>query len=123
MSTAITQSSYGYWVAADANVHPVPQAEEHGGFALRLLGDAFEKALAVKWVLVSVYATSGQFCFEPNLRQSLSSIWMHALRELKKLHGLRHHDEVKQGMVEGIRPRWANRFPARRAFRKVAKTI
>ena len=48
MSTAITLSSYGYWVDADANVHPVEQAEEHSGVAHRLLGDAFEQALALK---------------------------------------------------------------------------
>jgi len=39
MGTEIISSSYGYWVDADANVHPVTQAEEHGGVALRLLGD------------------------------------------------------------------------------------
>ena len=47
MSTAITKSGYGYWLDADANVHPVTQAEEHSGVALRLLGDAFEQALAL----------------------------------------------------------------------------
>ena len=42
---------------------------------------------------------------------------MLALRELERLHGLRLYDEVKQSMVEAIRPQWATRFPATRGFR------
>ena len=69
MSTAITKSSYGYWVDADANVHPVVQAQEHSGVAHRLLGAAFEQALALKWVRVSVYATDGMLYFEHDPQQ------------------------------------------------------
>lgn len=112
MSTAITKSSYGYWVDADANVHAVTQAEEHSGVALRLLGDAFQQALALKWVRVSVYATDGLLCFEHDPKQPLSAPQMLALRELENLHGLHLYDEVKETVVEAIRPRWATRFPA-----------
>ena len=48
MSTDISKSSCGYWVDADANVHPVAQAEDHSGVAYRLLGEALEQALALK---------------------------------------------------------------------------
>ena len=112
MSTAITRSGYGYWLYADANVHPVTQAEEHSGVALRLLGDAFEQALALKWVRVSVYATDGLLYFEQDPKQPLSAPQMLALCELESLHGLCLYDEVKQSMVEAIRPQWATRFPA-----------
>lgn len=112
MSTAITKSSYGYWVDADANVHPVAQAEEHSGVAFRLLGDAFEQALTLKWVRVSVYATDGLLCFEHDPKQPPSAPQMLALRELESLHGLHLYDEVKQAVVEAIRPKWATRFPA-----------
>lgn len=47
MSTAINKSSYGYWQDADAT-HPVTQTEGHSGVAHRLLGDAFQQALALK---------------------------------------------------------------------------
>ena len=112
MSTAITKSGYGYWLDADANVHPVTQAEEHSGVAHRLLGDAFEQALALKWVRVSVYATDGLLYFEQDPTHPLSARQMLALRELEALHGLRLYDEVRQAMAETIRPRWAARFPA-----------
>ncbi len=112
MSTAIAKSAYGYWVDADANVHPVTQAEEHSGVAHRLLGYAFEQALALKWVRVSVYATDGLLCFEHDPKQPPSAPQMLALRELERLHGLRLFDEVRQVPVEAIRPQWAARFPA-----------
>lgn len=112
MSTAITKSSYGYWVDADANVHPVNQAEEHSGVAHRLLGDAFEQALALKWVRVSVYATDGLLYFEHDPKQPPSEPQMLALRELESLHGLRLFDEVRQVPVNAIRLTWAARFPA-----------
>ena len=64
MSRETTRSGYGYWVDAEANVHPVTHAEERSGVAHRLLGDAFEQALALKWVRVSVYATDGLLYFE-----------------------------------------------------------
>ena len=112
MSTTATQSAYGYWLDADANVHPVAQAEEHSGVARRLLGDAFEQALALKWVRVSVYATDGLLYFEHHRMQPPSAPQMLALRELESLHGLRLFDEVKQVPVEAIRPQWATRFPA-----------
>ena len=112
MSTAIPKSSCGYWVDADANVHPVTQAEEHSGVAHHLLGDAFEQVLALKWVRVSVYATDGLIYFEHDPTQPLSAPQMLALRELEALHGLRLYDEVKQATVEPIRPLWATRFPA-----------
>jgi len=112
MSTAITKSSYGYWVDADANVHPVTQAEEHSGVAHRLLGNVFEQALALKWVRVAVYATDGLLYFEHHPAQPPSASQMLALRELERLHGLRLHDEVQQAVVETIRPKWAARFPA-----------
>ena len=112
MSATITQSGYGYWVDADANVHPVAQAEEHSGVAHRLLGDAFEQVLALKWVRVSVYATDGLLYFEHDPTQPLSAPQMLALRELEALHGLRLYDEVRQVPVEATRPRWASRFPA-----------
>ena len=112
MSTAITKSSYGYWLDADANVHPVAQAEEHSGVAHRLLGDDFEQALALKWVRVSVYTTSGLLYFEYDPKQPPSAPQMLALRELERLHGLRLFDEVHQAVVEAIRPNWAARFPA-----------
>lgn len=112
MSTAITKSSYGYWLDAEANVHPVTQAEEHSGVALRLLGDSFEQVLALKWVRVSVYATDGLIYFEYDPNQPPSAPQMLALRELEILHGLRLYDEVKQVLAEAIRPRWATRFPA-----------
>lgn len=112
MSTAITKSGYGYWVDVDANVHPVAQAEEHSGVAHRLLGDAFEQALALKWVRVSVYATDGLLYFEHDAKQPLSAPQLLALRELETLHGLRLYDEVKETVVESIRPRWVTRFPA-----------
>ena len=112
MSATITQSGYGYWVDADANVHPVTQAEEHRGVAHRILGDAFEQALALKWVRVSVYTTSGLLYFEHDPKQLPSAPQMLALRELERLHGLRLYDEVQQADVETIRPKWAARFPA-----------
>ena len=112
MITAIIKSSYGYWIDADANVHPVAQAEEHSGVAHRLLGNAFEQALALKWVRVSVYATDGLLYFEHDPTQPLSAPQMLALRELEALHGLRLYDEVRQVPVEATRPRWASRFPA-----------
>lgn len=112
MSTEITKSSYGYWVDADAKVHPVAQAEEHSGVAHRLLGDAFEQALALKWVRVSVYATDGLLYFEHGPAQPPTAPQMLALRELESLHGLRLYDEVRQMPVEAIRPKWAARFPA-----------
>ncbi|MEQ2006490.1 MAG: hypothetical protein ABMA26_06810 [Limisphaerales bacterium] len=112
MSTEITKSSYGYWVDAEANVHPVAQAEEHSGVAHRLLGAAFEQALALKWVRVSVYATSGLLSFEHDPKQPLSAAQMLALRELEHLHGLRLFDEVRQVPVEATRPKWTSRFPA-----------
>ena len=83
MSTAITKSGYGYWLDAEANVHPVTQAEEHSGVALRLLGDAFEQALALRWVRVSVYATDGLLYFEHDTKQPPSAPQMLALRELE----------------------------------------
>lgn len=97
---------------ADANVHPVTQAEEHSGVARRLLGEAFEQALALKWVRVSVYTTSGLLYFEDDPKQPPSAPQMLALRELESLHGLRLFDEGRQVPVEAIRPRWAARFPA-----------
>ena len=112
VSTEITKSIYGYWVDADANVHPVTQAEEHSGVALRLLGDAFQQALALKWVRVSVYSTDGLLYFEHDPKQPLSAPQMLALRELESLHGLRLYDQVRQVPVEATRPRWASRFPA-----------
>lgn len=112
MSTAIPKSSCGYWVDADANVHPVTQAEEHSGVAHHLLGDAFEQVLALKWVRVSVYATDGLIYFEHDPTQPLSAPQMLALRELEALHGLRLYDEVRQVPVEATRPRWASRFPS-----------
>ena len=112
MSTAITRSGYGYWLDADANVHPVTQAEEHSGVAHRLLGDAFEQALALKWVRVSVYTTNGLLYFEHHPTQPPSASQMLALRELERLHGLRLYDEVQQAVVETIRPKWVARFPA-----------
>jgi len=112
MSRETTRSGYGYWVDAEANVHPVTHAEERSGVAHRLLGDAFEQALALKWVRVSVYATDGLLSFEHDPKQLPSEPQMLALRELEVLHGLRLYDEVKQATVEAIRPRWASRFPA-----------
>ena len=97
---------------ADANVHPVAQAEEHSGVAHRLLGDAFEQALVLKWVRVSVYATDGLLYFEHDPKQPPSAPQMLALCELERLHGLRLYDEVQQAVVETIRPKWAARFPA-----------
>lgn len=112
MITAVTKSGYGYWVDADANVHPVTQPEEHSGVAHRLLGAAFEQALALKWVRVSVYATDGLLYFEHHPAHPPSASQMLALRELESLHGLRLFDEVRQVPVETIRPRWATSFPA-----------
>lgn len=85
---------------------------EHSAVAHRLLGDAFEQALALKWVRVSVYATDGLLYFEHHPTQPPSASQMLALRELESLHGLRLFDEVKQTVVEAIRPKWAARFPA-----------
>lgn len=113
MSTAITKSNYGYWLDADANVHPVTQAEEHSGVAHRLLGDGFEQALALKWVRVSVYARDGLLYFEHHPAQPPSASQMLVLRELESLHGLRLFDEVRQVPGEIIRTRWAARFPAK----------